>query len=157
MPQRKVPLITITSAIVLVLAWVGVLMVSGAAPSLAQARPPGSQLSQDFPNFTLSPVAVTGGVAVTNNPTVYARQADAWTVSLAGQPVFSTPTPQFLVAGGTYAFLWLGAAEADFYRVTAIANDGWIRAEPLPAGPDQRARWVNSALAVTIEEVALRR
>ena len=73
-----------------------------------------------------------------------------WQVSLADSPTVCTLTPEFLQVGTTYAFRWPGAERVDRYRIVGLGRDGWAGGELLEGGA---ARWVNTSLAMTIEEV----
>ena len=103
-----------------------------------------------LPIFEPGPAEVVGSVSITNEPTVNAQQAGVWKVSLADQPIFGSPTPEFLVVGVTYAFTWPGAERTDGYRILVLGQNGWVGAQPLEAGA---ARWLNTSLAMTIEEL----
>ncbi len=105
---------------------------------------------QDQPVFALGPAEVVGSVSITNEPTVHARQVGMWRVSLANLPTMRTLTPEFLQVGTTYAVRWPGAERVDSYRIVGLGSDGWARGELLEGGA---ARWVNTSLAMTIEEV----
>lgn len=150
MKPRKIRWLMITA--ILAFAGIGVLITWGARPSLAQVRPPSSQTSQEFPAFTTGAVTVTGSVSIANAPLVYARQDEAWSVSVVGQPVVSAATPEFLIVGGTYIFTWAGTGDSESFRVLAPGTNGWLPVEQLVGGSEREAKWVNTALAATIKE-----
>ncbi len=89
-------------------------------------------------------------MSISNEPTVNARQVGMWQVNLADPSIVRTLAPEFLQVGTTYAFRWPGAERADSYRIVGLGSDGWARGELLEGGA---ARWVNTSLATTIEEV----
>lgn len=112
------------------------------------------QLRQDQPGFETGAVPVTvanePGVTVLNEPTVAARQAGSWTVSLSReQPLVAWTTPEFLQVGVAYTFNWPGGGSEEG-RVLAVANGGWVRVET----DASQLRWLNSSLAESIEASA---
>jgi hypothetical protein len=138
----------VTGAVVLALAGAATIL-TGVRPSLAQP-PVTTRTNQDFPDFNTDPVQTIGAVTVVNEPLVHARQADAWVVSVVGQPVVGSPTPGFLVVGVTYVVSWAGSAAAGRYRVRALGNNGWIQVEDV-ADQNRAVKWLNTSLAATIE------
>ncbi len=100
----------------------------------------GTQQSQ--PDFETGTVTVT----IANEPTVMAQQAGPWTVSLADQPLPIWTAPAFLQAGTTYIFNWPGG-ESEEHRVLAVGSTGWLRVDT----EDNRAKWLNASVAVSIE------
>ena len=105
---------------------------------------------QNQPNFETTAVTVIvanePGVTVTNEPTVLARQAGPWTVSLPGDRLLIRTTPGFLQAETTYTFTWPGGGVEE-HRVVAVGDNGWVQVET----EDGHAKWVNSSVAVSIE------
>ena len=105
---------------------------------------------QDQPNFETTAVTVIvanePGVTVANEPTVLARQAGPWTVSLSDQRLLISTTPGFLQAGATYTFTWPGGGSEE-RRVAEVGDNGWVQTET----EDGRVKWLNSSVAVSIE------
>ena len=135
----------------------------GAATVLgASQRRDANQQSQ--PDFGTGTVTVTianepgvtivnqPGVIVTNEPTVVARQAGPWTVSLSDQPLLISTAPDFLQTGATYTFNWPDGLSEE-HQFVAVGNNGWVRVDT----EDNRAKWLNSSLAVSIEASARQR
>ena len=111
---------------------------------------------QNQPDFGTGTVTVTianePGVIVTNEPTVVARQAGPWTVSLSDQPLLISTAPDFLQTGATYTFNWPDGLSEE-HQFVAVGNNGWVRVDT----EDNRAKWLNSSLAVSIEASARQR
>jgi len=107
------------------------------------------------PVFVPGPVEVVGGVNIVNEPIVSARQAGPWaaTVTAAGPLTVMSNAPALLTPGRTYRFQWpTGSPER--YRILSIEANGWVRAELVQdnAGQSPPIRWLNTAMAVSIEE-----
>ena len=124
----------------------------GAAVVLGASQRRGAN-QQSQPDFETGTVTVTvanePGVIVTNEPTVMARQAGPWTISLSDRPVLIWTTPDFLQPGTTYTFNWPGG-ESEEHRVLAVGNNGWVRVDT----EDDTAKWLNSSVALSIEASA---
>ena len=127
----------------------------GAATVLGASQRRGAN-QQSQPDFGTGTVTVTianePGVIVTNEPTVVARQAGPWTVSLSDQPLLISTAPDFLQTGATYTFNWPDGLSEE-HQVVAVGNNGWVRVDT----EDNRAKWLNSSLAVSIEASARQR
>ena len=129
------------------LATVGVAIGAAAVLGANQLRG-GNQRSQ--PDFVTGSVTVTvanePGVTVINEPTVMARQAGSWTVSLSDQPVLVWTTPAFLRASATYTFNWPGGGSEE-RRVVAVGTNGWVQVDT----DDDQTKWLNTSVAMSIE------
>jgi hypothetical protein len=112
---------------------------------------------QDVPGkFTAgaAPVQVVNqpGVQVTNQPTVQAAQSGEWRVSvpagigLAKGAAVGFDGPDFLEPGKRYTVRW-GAGLTGSYTIVQVSR-GWALVR---SGPGRL--WINTALAVAIEEV----
>jgi hypothetical protein len=127
----------------------------GAATVLGASQRRGAN-QQSQPDFGTGTVTVTianePGVIVTNEPTVVARQAGPWTVSLSDQPLLISTAPDFLQTGATYTFNWPDGLSEE-HQVVAVGNNGWVRVDT----EDHRAKWLDSSLAVSIEASARQR
>ena len=75
-----------------------------------------------------------------------AQQAGLWTVSLSDQRLLILTRPDFLEAGATYRFNWPGG-ESEEHHVAAVGNNGWVRVDT----EDDRAKWINASVALSIE------
>ena len=90
-------------------------------------------------------VAVTGTVSVDQMPDVNAKQRGPWRVGITEMPEVHIAGLSFLRAGGRYEVTW-PAGDKETLAVTAVASNGWVKV-------DQRSRWVNLALARSVEAV----
>ncbi len=136
-----------------ILATVALAIGAAAVLGASQRRGANQQSQPDFGTGTVTvTIANEPGVIVTNEPTVVARQAGPWTVSLSDQPLLISTTPDFLQTGATYTFNWPGGG-AEEHRVTAVRNSGWVQVET----ENDRAKWLNSSVAVSIEASARQR
>lgn len=122
------------------IATAGVLVLALAGPvALGQPTP--------LPVFTPGPMEVVGSVEITNEPTVEARQAGRWEVSLAESVEVVMPTPGFLRVGESYAFSWAGSDTSETYELLQIAGNGWVAVAPATGGD---SLWLNTSMATTI-------
>ncbi len=132
------------------------LVVVGALAVLAfmvNARPMPVSAQQQVP-VTVVPGTIAPGsaaVQVVNQPTVQAVQAGEWLVSVPGGVTlnkggtFSFEGPDFLEVGKRYTMRW-DAGLTGTYTVAQVTR-GWALVR---SGPNRL--WVNTALAVAIEE-----
>lgn len=115
-----------------------------------------AQQTQPLPGFGTGIVPITGSVTIDNVPTVSALQEGMWSVSVinapevrvANRPVVSVAAAEFLKKGTRYAVTW-SAGEQETVTIADPGAGGWVRIE----APDRRQRWINLAVARSIEDV----
>jgi hypothetical protein len=126
--------------------------------ALGWAAVSAQQAQQDVrstPGLGSGIVTVTGAVEVANSPTVEALQAGQWTVALAqpadvrlaGTSRIAFALPGIVQARGRYAIVWSGG-ERETITAEQLGTDGWLR-----TATDGRPRWINLAMARSIEEL----
>jgi hypothetical protein len=100
--------------------------------------------SQTVPGPGTGIATVEGTVKIGN--TVPVSQAGQWNVDVANTPKVIVGPPDFLNRG-TYTITWAGG-EREVVTITAVGVGLWVRAD----SPNQRPRWINTALVRSIEE-----
>ena len=88
---------------------------------------------------------VTGSVTIDEMPDVNAKQRGPWRVGITELPEVHLAGLSFLRAGSRYEVTW-PAGDKETLAVTAVTSNGWVKV-------DQRSRWVNLALARSVEAV----
>jgi hypothetical protein len=154
-PRSSTRLITgaiaVLAATLAVQSWSFARAASGSGAGAAQVQEPG----RTYPVPTVLPetLKVAGSVSVTDLPPVFAQQMGVWNVDLVGRPEVVVAAPTFLQVGVVYRFRWAHAAAPEAYRMVEIRADGWVLGELWDDdAKDRPRRWVNPALAATIEQ-----
>jgi hypothetical protein len=122
--------------------------------ALFWAVPSAQQDVRSTPGLGTGIVRVAGAVEVANTPSVEALQAGAWTVSLAqpaevrlsGTTRVAFSLPGFIQTDRRYTVTW-PSGQRETVSIDRLGAEGWLRTTV-----DGRQRWINVAMAQSIEE-----